>query len=412
MTMNRRELLTSAGAGLALNRVLAPVDALAADAKPIRIKAIETFTIEMPATQTEIDAGVMNRTAITRVVTESGVKGYSFSGAGSGGRGAAGRGGVSAAGFQKMQKALVGADLFAVEQHLHRGLIDYAGIEEAIWDAIGKVAGQPVYRLLGGSKTTMPIYITAVWRGNPDQSQVPIKDQAVYARRLKEAGFNGFKMRIFRPNFMDDVDSCAGIIAACGPAPAFKLMVDRTAASSGSVWDYSTGLAAAKALQAIGVYWLEEPFARDDFEGPARLCREVDITITGGEGWRGLDPFREGLVHQTYDIFQPDCRTVGGILTMRKVAAMCEAFHKPCIGHGAYGLLLAGRIQAHAAWGAPLEEFALATPPLLPQEQWAPASKILHGKELYTFRNGELLIPESPGLGLDLDEDAIEHYRV
>src|ERR1039457_2143668 len=95
--MNRRELLTSAGAvagaGLALNQVLAPVKALAADAKPIRIKAIETFNIEMPATQTEIDAGVMNRTAITRVVTESGVKGYSFGGAGGGG----GRGGAGAA---------------------------------------------------------------------------------------------------------------------------------------------------------------------------------------------------------------------------------------------------------------------------------------------------------------------------
>ena len=87
--MNRRELLTSAGAvlsaGLALNQVLAPVKALAADAKPIRIKAIETFNIEMPATQTEIDAGVMNRAAITRVVTESGVKGYSFGGGGGGG---------------------------------------------------------------------------------------------------------------------------------------------------------------------------------------------------------------------------------------------------------------------------------------------------------------------------------------
>jgi D-galactarolactone cycloisomerase len=412
--MNRRELLSSAGmaagvaagAGLALNQVLAPVKVLAADAKPIRIKAIENFTIAMPATQTEIDAGVMNRTAITRVVTESGVKGYSFGGAGGGG----GRG--NADGFQKMHEALVGADLFAVEQHLRRGLNNYAGIEEAIWDAIGKVAGQPVYRLLGGSKTTMPIYITAVWRGKMDQSQVPIKDQAVYARRLKDAGFNGFKMRIFRPNYMDDVDSCAGIIDACGPAPGFKLMVDRTAHIPGTVWDYTTGLNAARALQEVGVYWLEEPFARDDFEGPARLCREVDITITGGEGWRGLDPFREGLVHETYDIFQPDCRTVGGILTMRKVAAMCEAFHKPCIGHGAYGLLLAGRIQAHAAWGAPLEEFALATPPLLPQEQWAPASKILHGKELYTFRNGELLIPQGPGLGLDLDEEAIEHFRV
>jgi L-alanine-DL-glutamate epimerase-like enolase superfamily enzyme len=91
---------------------------------------------------------------------------------------------------------------------------------------------------------------------------------------------------------------------------------------------------------------------------------------------------------------------------------MCESFHKPCIGHGAYGLALAGRIQAHAAWGAPLEEFALATPPLLPQEQWAPASKILHSKELFTFRNGEIQVPQSPGLGLDFDEEAIEHYRV
>ena len=58
-------------------------------------------------------------------------------------------------------------------------------------------------------------------------------------------------------------------------------MVDRTAHLSGKVWDYPTGLAAAKALQQAGVYWLEEPFARDDFEGPARLAREVDILITG-----------------------------------------------------------------------------------------------------------------------------------
>jgi len=108
--------------------------------------------------------------------------------------------------------------------------------------------------------------------------------------------------------------------------------------------------------------------------------------------------------------FSPIAGRVGGILIMHKVAAMCEAFHKPCIGHGAYGLLLAGRIQAHAAWGARRSRNSRwPRRPLLPQEQWAPASKILHGKELYTFRNGELLIPQGPGLGLDLDEEAIEH---
>ncbi len=401
--MNRRELLTQAGLGASASiaGLLGPVKAIGADVKPIRIKNVETFNIEIPATPIEVEAGVMNRTAVVRIETESGVRGYSF-----------GVAGGPAAGFAAIREALIGADLFAMEQHLKRGLINWGGIEEALWDGIGKAANQPVYRLLGGSTSSIPVYITAVWRGNMDQSQVPIRDQAVYARRLKEAGFNGFKMRIFRPNFMDDVESCAGIIAACGPAPGFKVMVDRTAHLSGKVWDYATGLAAAKALQQVGVYWLEEPFARDDFEGPARLAREMDILITGGEGFKGLDAYRECLMHNTYDILQPDLRTVGGLLTMRKVAALCEAYHKPCIGHGAFGLAVAGRIQAHAAWGAPLEELALATPPLLPQEQWAPALKILKSKELYTFKNGEIQVPQGPGLGLDIDEQALERYKV
>ena len=186
--MNRRELLVStgvvAGASVAANQLLGPVKALAAQAKAIRIKDVETFNIELPATATEIEAGVMSRIAVTRMVTESGVRGYSFGGAGGGGgvaarRAVAGAKTGRAAGLQQIRDTLIGTDLFAVEQHLKRGLLDWGGIEEAMWDAIGKVAGQPVYRLLGGSKTSVPVYITAVWRGNIDQSQVPIKEQAV-----------------------------------------------------------------------------------------------------------------------------------------------------------------------------------------------------------------------------------------
>jgi L-alanine-DL-glutamate epimerase-like enolase superfamily enzyme len=417
--VNRRELLASSGAAAGAlatwSSLLGGVKAIAAEIKIVRIKEIENFPIVIPASAAEVQAGIMSRLMVTRVTTESGVRGYAFGG-GFGAR-AAGRATAAAildpVPFEEVRKTLLGADLFAMEQHLQRGLLYQGVLEEALWDTIGKVVGQPVFRLLGGAKTSIPVYITAVWQGPVDQSHVPIKDQAVYARRLKDAGFTGFKMRIFRPNFMDDVESCAGIIAACGPAPAFKVMVDRTAHLPGTVWDYPTGLAAARALQSVGVYWLEEPFSRDDFDGPARLCREMDpLLITGGEGWRGLDAYREGLVHDTYDVFQPDLGTCGGLLTMRKIAALCQAFHKPCIGHGAFGLNLAGRIQAHAAWGAPMEEMALATPPLLPQEQWAPALKILNQKELYTFRNGEIQVPQGPGTGLDFNDEAINHYRV
>ena len=84
--MNRRDLLASAGAAAgAVSTLLTPVQALAADVKRIRIQTIETFGIEIPATPTEVEAGVMNRAVVTRVVTESGVRGYSFGGPGDGG---------------------------------------------------------------------------------------------------------------------------------------------------------------------------------------------------------------------------------------------------------------------------------------------------------------------------------------
>src|SRR5947207_14435627 len=130
--MNRRQVVLSIGiladTSRVVDQLLATIKVLAADVKPIRIKDVETFNIEIPATATEVEAGVMNRMAVTRVVTESGVRGYSFGGAGGGG--GARRG--AATGFQKIHDTLVGADLFAIEQHLKRGLLDWGGIEEGM----------------------------------------------------------------------------------------------------------------------------------------------------------------------------------------------------------------------------------------------------------------------------------------
>jgi len=167
---------------------------------------------------------------------------------------------------------------------------------------------------------------------------------------VKNAGFKAIKFQCMRPRAADDAAASAQVKAATGPE--FRVMPDRTAHLSGSLWDYPTGLAAAKALQDAGVYWLEEPFSRDDFESPARLAREVDILITGGEGYNGLALYRECLTHDTYDILQPDCRTAGAILTLCKVAAMAEAWHKPVCPHGNHSLALAGRLQASAGFGS------------------------------------------------------------
>ncbi len=377
--------------------LLAPLRAIADSAKPVRIRNIDLFHIEIPTPKQEVAAGVMNRYPVAKVETDSGVRGYSFTG-------------PSPQLLQPIRAALVGKDLFAIEQHLQAGLLDWGGLEHALWDAIGKIAGQPVSRLLGGAKSSLKVYVTCVWRGPDDQSHVPYKDQADMAVRIKKAGFHGMKIRAWRPNPLADADACGEIRAAVGPD--FSIMFDRTAHLPGKVWDYSTALAVARALEKHGALWLEEPFSRDDFEGPARLAREVDILITGGEGYRGLDAYRECLTHDTYDILQPDGVNAGGLLTIRKVAALTEAFHKPCILHGAMGLRLAGWLQISAAFGAPWQELALITPPLLPEEQWAPALKVLNSKSVFSFQNGSIEVPQGPGLGLDVNEEALERYRV
>ena len=128
-------------------------------------------------------------------------------------------------------------------------------------------------------------------------------------------------------------------------------MFDRTAhmpvsMAGQKVWDYETGLKVARGLQDAGAYWLEEPFARDDYESPAKLARMVDMLITGGEGYTSLEPYRQCLLHRTYDILQPDGSGAGGIFTCRKVAILAEvvprALHPARIDGAAAGRMAAG----------------------------------------------------------------------
>lgn len=395
----RRELFAVATAALAGS--LAPPRVLAAAAGPIKIRDVEIFPIDIPVSPSEHDAGLDHRFMVVKITTDAGIRGYSFAGPG------------PAQALGEVRKLLVGHDLFAVERHLRHGLIRWGGVEHAVWDAIGKVAGQPVYRLLGGTADRVKAYVTCVWKGNLDQSHVPYREQAVMAGRLKKAGFRGMKIRAWRPSPMDDVAACRAIKEEVGPE--FALMFDRTAHKPQDVgqrvWDYETGLKVARGLQDAGATWLEEPFARDDYTSPARLAAEMDMPITGGEGYVGLDGFRECATHKTYDILQPEGSGCGGILTCLKVGALAQAFGLPCILHGTMSLRLAGWLQATLAIGSPWQELALVTPPLLPEEQWAPGLRVLKSPKVFTIRDGMILAPEHPGLGLDVDEEAIERFR-
>ncbi|MGI8990341.1 MAG: mandelate racemase/muconate lactonizing enzyme family protein [Bryobacteraceae bacterium] len=380
----------------------AAIRALEAAVKPVRITDVDLFEIDIPVSQSEASAGLQHRYEVAKVVTDAGVTGFSFAGA-------------PRRFLPQVKKVLIGKDLFNVDGQLHDGLWKWGGVEHAVWDAIGKIAGQPVYKLLGGAEDRVPAYLTCVWPGPADQAHVRYEDQVAMAVRIRNAGFRGMKIRAWRPHPMDDVEVCRLIKEAAGKD--FHLMFDRTAQmpvgmAGQQVWDFETGLKVARGLEKAGAYWLEEPFARDDYEGPAKLAAGVDILITGGESYSQLDPYRQCLLHRTYDILQPDGRQAGGIFRCREVAILAESFHVPVILHGSMSLPLAGWVQATLAIGSPWQELALITPPLLPEEQWAPGLKVLKSDKMFIFENGELLAPLAPGIGLDVEEDAVAKYRV
>lgn len=379
----------------------APLFARAAFAGQVRIQSVDIYNIRIPVTKDEAAAGLMHSYNVVEIGTDAGVKGYSFAGPG-------------AAQLPAVRELLVGKDLFAVEKHLADGLEKWGGVEHALWDTIGRIAKQPVYRMLGGGSSRVRAYITCVWPGKADQQHVSYREQAEQALRLQKAGFRGMKIRAWRPNPLDDADACAEIREATGKD--FAIMFDRTAhlpqIVGQPVWSFDTGLKVARALERAGAYWLEEPFARDDFASPARLAAMVDLPITGGEGYVGMRDFQQCLLHRTYDILQPEGRGSGGILTCRKVAFLADGYHLPCILHGTMGLMLAGWLQATFAIGAEWQEVALITPPLLPQQQWAPGARVLRNKEMYRIEDGHLVASDLPGLGLDVIEEALKEYRV
>jgi len=408
--LDRRSLMAGFSAGAASlpglaqaqSRMTAPLRKLAGQAQKVTIKSVTTFDVNVPQTSAvppTRTGGPPGRINVTCVETDSGVKGYSFLGS------TAGQ--VAAA-----QAVLVGHDLFQIEPNLKNGLMKWGGIEEAVWDAIGKIAGQPVSRLLGGaSLPTQPVYITYVWPGTNGQETIMPKQQAEQAKIVKAAGFKAMKIQVFRRDFRVDAEACAEILAVGGPD--FRVMVDRTAdRSPNGLWTYDQALAAAHALEKAGCYWLEEPLARDDYEGPARLRRESSIIITGGEGYQGLEPYKQCLLHQTYEVLQPELRVIAGIWTARKVGALAEAWGLKTAPHGISGLAWAGRLQLAAAMGSIYQEIAVLNPPWLPEDYCRAFLPLLHGEQPFKFADGECVVPQYPGLGLNVDEAALAHYRV
>ncbi|MEM2905678.1 MAG: mandelate racemase/muconate lactonizing enzyme family protein [Candidatus Bathyarchaeia archaeon] len=379
----------------------------------MKITNVEAFTVTVPVSEEDKRFHKAYSEGVVRLSTDEDIAGYGFCypARGLGDRGRFGLPTVEAL-EQQIKPRLVGQDPFKIGLFMKQGLLQYGALEHALWDIVGKAAGKPVYRLLGAHKDKVQVYLTLSFNVNGRWSHgtldyVPSEMAAEAAAHYLKHGFKGVKIRFYHApgNGLDNVRAMKEAVG-----DKMHIFVDKTGKFYSPLWDYQTGLDAARQLEKLGATWLEEPFDRWDAETHARLRKEVDILITGGE-FLTVENFREFAAKESFDIFQPHC--MEPILTLRKIGMLGEVFGVDCNPHGSHGLQLAAGLQADAA--APncwIQEIVFTCYPLLPQEQWEPLNVLTKNRSLYKVEDGCIVMSDAPGLGVEVDEDAINQYRV
>jgi L-alanine-DL-glutamate epimerase-like enolase superfamily enzyme len=272
--------------------------------------------------------------------------------------------------------------------------IAISGIDIALHDLAGKALGVPVYRLLGGLyRERVRVYASYMTR------EISPEEYARQAAQAMAGGYSGVKIKIGdRYGFdskplAEDERLVAAVREAIGPRA--ELLVD---ANSG--YSVHTAIKVGRMLERYGVFHFEEPIPFTDLDGMAQVAASVDIPVAVGEQHHTRYDFKEILVKNAADIVQPDVTKCGGLSEGKKIAALADAFGKYVTTHTtsvSIGLV------AHLHYWA-------STPACRYAQEYNVAaarsrSPILRG--LPDPQDGYIAVPHGPGLGVELDEDAV-----
>jgi L-alanine-DL-glutamate epimerase-like enolase superfamily enzyme len=316
--------------------------------------------------------------------------------------------GIDPVWLEAAKSQLIGMDPFSVEQ-LAGPLRYYAGgsprtvsaLEIALWDLIGKAAGQPLYKIWGAAKNRVPAYASMIQLSTPEE-------RVRMAVELKSQGWKAIKLRAHYPTLKEDVRLVEAVRQAVGDD--MEIMVDANQAQSfgtwqpGVTWDFLRALETARELERLRCLWLEEPRPRYAFDELAELSRLVGIPIAGGENNRGVHEYRWMLEQNVFGILQPDIMVADGVTGFREIAALAEAHHKRVIPHhGGGNLGTIAQLHAIASWPhAPWIEI-LHDPPVA---AYTHGFGIMENPPLVD-KEGYLNLPQGPGLGVEINKDLI-----
>lgn len=312
---------------------------------------------------------------------------------------------------QYLKPLLIGADPWDTEflwQHMYRktmafgrkgiGMVAISALDIALWDILGKSAGQPVYRLLGGrTKPRIPVYASRLY-------SMPLDQLAVEAARYKAEGFKAMKLRFG----WGPADGAAGMARNLELVRTVREVVGDeidVMADAYMGWNMDYAKRMIPQLEQFNLRWLEEAVLPDDIHGYAELKKFGRVPISGGEHEFTLFGFRQLIEARAVDVIQFDTNRVGGITQARKIAALAEAHQIPVIPH-------AGQMHNYHIVMASLNS---------PMAEFFPAVDVEVGNELFWYCfNGEPVPTDGyidldenlPGLGLSVNEDKLRDFTV
>lgn len=263
------------------------------------------------------------------------------------------------------------------------------GVDTALWDLRGQALGKPVWKLLGGQRADCAAYASALlWK---DDVQALVEEAESHLAK----GFRRMKMRLARSEDYD-VAAVQAVRRAIGPEN--DLMVDASMRYSATVAQRM-----GRFLAEQRVFWYEEPFQPEDLDAYAELRGSVDVRIAAGENEFGLQGFRELVRGRCVDIVQPDASRCGGISEVVRVTELASAAGIQFAPHSwsdAAAVIANAHVVA-ARQGLTVEIDQTGNPFI---------EELL--TEKLAIRDGILTLRDRPGLGIELNRETVERYRM
>lgn len=313
--------------------------------------------------------------------------------------------------IKELERYLVGKDPHNIEAFWHDAYRDaywrggvvlmsaLAGVEMALWDIKGKALGVPVYQLLGGKvRDSVKCYANAWFAG--------AKKPEEFAQKAKIAvknGFSGLKWDPFGKEYLnidpkhlnEALDCIAAVKDAVGDQ--VHLIIE-----GHGRFNVPTAVRIGNALEKFGILWFEEPIPPDDKKGIAWVRSKIATPVSGGERLYSRFEYADYLRMECADFWQPDVSHAGGIMEVRKIAAMAESHYIPVCPHNPSGPVAnAATLQLAAC----IPNFYLLETMAndIPWRSDVSTEKV-------KFENSEMFIPDLPGLGIDINEEEIAKH--